>query len=202
MIFFLNASHPLLFYEHKVPMPEAPELKLSWFLTLIRCTKNGSNDKSDQKSRNHTIILGNVFPMRLIAQMNRGEEDNIVTAASKALADPQMLMRSSPTAVELHPRFEAVCMMGPIPSREITTNIMIRWERQSRGKGSRTYIGCMIAIETKYQFSVNLNALLELNDTPFTCRILNTTPKNTTIEICTKQQVEEDRQKKIVLDLD
>ena len=166
-------------------MPEE-RFDLSWYITLLRCTRkftprctNPSKGSTRNASINRTIVLGSVAPIRVLEFMNGGEDDNIVTAANRALSAPTLLKRSAQTSKDLNPRFEIVCIMGPICNRMLTSSILEKWEKFSRGQYSRTYLGSVLAKDHQLGFSVNVEALLGLEKHNLKTRIVATTPTST-----------------------
>lgn len=149
--------------------------KTPWYITLLRCTKTAENSHSNS-TINRTIVMGCVLPLRVLRTMNRGEETSITTAAIKALTCSTLLQDTEPqeNSHELIPRFEIVCITGPIETRHITAEIVRRWEKESRGVYSRTFEGSNLSREYSLSFSVNLDALLELKKAKMACEVIST----------------------------
>ena len=167
----------------------AERCDLFWYIVLLRCTRkftpkytNPSKGSTRNATINRTIVLGSVAPNRVLEFMNGGEDDNIVTAANRALSSPTLLKRSIPIVKELNPRFEIVCIMGPIPNRTQTSIILEKWEKCSRGQYSRTYLGSVLAKDHKLGFAVNIEALLGLEKFNLKTRIVSTTETGTSLE--------------------
>ena len=177
-------------------------IPFDWYITLLRCTRriapkctNPSKGSTRNATINRTIVLGSIAPNRVLEDMNGGEDDNIVTAANKARGSPTLLQRVVPVATDLNPRFEIVCIMGPISSRYQTSAILEEWEKCSRGQYSRTCLGSMLASRHNLSFSINIDALLGLEKFGLTARIIATTDTSTDLEF---YRAAEKKKKRIV----
>ncbi len=155
--------------------------KLQWFVCLITYTQNGIVDpsaKDTQKSSlsNRTILVGTWVPMRLLELMNSYEDENIVSAAEKALKSPKLL--SADMVLDLRdddfeeikqstiPRYKHACIVGPITDFDYTGTVVKFWEKTSRGQKSRAGRGYGLAMWYNIGVGLNVKHLLGIEHLP------------------------------------
>jgi hypothetical protein len=119
--------------------------------------KKGMKKQTDVK---RTIVLASTQPVKVLFLMNSGEDDNIVSAAEKAINSRRLSEPVLSSEKGLRKRFEIVCMLGPILDKSLTHKILAGWEKY-RGSISRTTIAETIAARFNIKFSINWEILLE-----------------------------------------
>jgi len=113
-----------------------------------------------QSEVKRTIVLASSQPTKVLFLMNSGEDDNIVSAAEKAINSKRLTEVSIVEEKGLRKRFEFVCILGPVTDRLLAHQILAGWEKY-RGSISRTTIAASIAIQFSIRFSINWKILLE-----------------------------------------
>lgn len=159
---------------------EETEIKENWFICMITgITKTNKksidfqgNDENivskkergkspkKQSEVKRTIVLASEHPKDVLSLMNAGEDDNIVTAAEKAIRSKALSSSNLHSEKGLQKRFEFVCMLGPVTNKRLALCILASWERY-RGSISRTIIAKNIAILCGVKFSIGWKSLLE-----------------------------------------
>lgn len=135
---------------------------------------NNDNDKTNRGTQSakstvkikkqpevkRTIVLASSQPTKVLFLMNSGEDDNIVSAAEKAINSKRLTEITIAEEKGLRKRFEFVCMLGPVTDRLLAHQILAGWEKY-RGSISRTTIAASIAVQFNIKFSINWDILLE-----------------------------------------
>lgn len=132
---------------------------------LNQARKGSKNKKTKVKIKKQaevkrTIVLASSQPTKVLFLMNSGEDDNIVSAAEKAINSKRLTEIGAVEEKGLRKRFEFVCMLGPVTDRFLAHQILAGWEKY-RGSISRTTIAASIAIQFSIKFSINWKILLE-----------------------------------------
>jgi hypothetical protein len=142
-----------------------------------------------QSDVKRTIVLASSQPIKVLLLMNAGEDDNIVSAAEKAIKSRRLLDSSDLIDEKgLRKRFEFVCMLGPIPNKTLAHQILASWER-SRGSISRTTTACIIANLFNIKFSINWEVLLDTKSRNRKVHVINSSIKgDSTLYIYTPQE--------------
>lgn len=126
---------------------------------VISKKERGKSPKKQSEVK-RTIVLLSQHPKEVLTLMNAGEDDNIVTAAEKAINSKALLNPNLLSEKGLQKRFEFVCMLGPLMDRHFAVCILASWEKY-RGSISRTIIAKYIAVMFDIKFSIKWTSLLE-----------------------------------------
>jgi hypothetical protein len=131
------------------------------FAPRKRSGRASSTVPKKQSDVKRTIVLASPQPTKVLLLMNSGEDDNIVSAAEKAIPKSRSIIETSNSMIEegLRNRFGFVCMLGPIPDKMMALRILATWEK-SRGSISRTNTASILAKMYNIKFSINWEMLL------------------------------------------
>jgi hypothetical protein len=155
----------------------AGDEELNWFAVLVSFVQKKSifnlqaedKDKKNKKN-NRTFVFGSWAPLAVLNRMNASGEDNIHTAATKAVnAVPSYISSfkgqryQSYLGEDRNKKFDIICIIGPIRDKKLTEQVIHEWERTSRGQHPRTITGYHLALKYELEFSINLPLFYQLN---------------------------------------
>lgn len=156
-------------------MEEENKIKEIWFICMITGITKMNKKPNDeniflkkekgklpkkQSEVKRTIVLLSQHPKEVLSLMNAREDDNIVTAAEKAINSRALLESSLIGEKGLRKRFEIVCMLGPVMDRTLALGILAGWEKY-RGSISRTIVAKHIAMKYGINLSIGWKSILE-----------------------------------------
>lgn len=159
---------------------------IEWFACLFGNVHQSLNDK-ESKSANRTVIVLTAFPTILLDLMNAGEEDDVPTAAEKAIKLLNLACTKICCDKVSVKRFNIISMIGPIDDPNVAEEIQLKWTT-SRGGLPRTTRGRHLAAQYNLNFCVNYYMLLSVDEDKYTIIAVSADSKGTILVIFPKEK--------------